>query len=81
MKTKSAFFFRQNKGADQLHGNRAAEQRLCNRYIDSTTPVYLLNPEFHTPSHLLWLYSPVCVAGNWSKIPMTRFLKTHDAAQ
>ena len=28
----------ENKGADQLLGNRAADHRLCFRYIDSTNP-------------------------------------------
>ena len=30
-----------NKGADQLHGNREADQRLCFRYSDSTIPLLL----------------------------------------
>ena len=29
----------ENKGADQLPGNRAADQRLCFHYIDSTIPL------------------------------------------
>ena len=29
----------ENKDADQLHGNREADQRLCFRYIDSTIPL------------------------------------------
>ena len=29
----------QNKGADQLRGNREADQRLCFRYLDSTIPL------------------------------------------
>ena len=28
-----------NKDADQLHGNREADQRLCFHYIDSTIPL------------------------------------------
>ena len=32
---KSAFVICENKGADQLHGNRAANQRICFRFIDS----------------------------------------------
>ena len=28
-----------NKGADQLHGNRTADQRLCFRYIGHTVPL------------------------------------------
>ena len=33
---KHAFCICKNKGADQLHSNRAADQRLCFCYIDST---------------------------------------------
>ena len=29
----------ENKGADQLRGNREADQRLCFCYMDSTIPV------------------------------------------
>ena len=36
---KPDFWIRENKDADQLHGNRAADQRLCQRYIDSTIPL------------------------------------------
>ena len=31
----------ENKGADQLRGNREADQRLCFRYADSTIPPLL----------------------------------------
>ena len=31
----------ENKGADQLHSNCEADQRLCFRYSDSTIPVLL----------------------------------------
>ena len=31
----------ENKGADQLCGNREADQRLCFRYTDSTLPLLL----------------------------------------
>ena len=31
----------ENKGADQLLGNREADQRLCFRYLDSTIPPLL----------------------------------------
>ena len=57
---KPAFYICQNKGADQLWGYRAAHQRLV-----FTTKVvqllYFLSPKFQASSHLLWLYSPVCV--------------------
>ena len=35
---KPAFCIGENKGADQLCGDREADQRLCYRYIDSTMP-------------------------------------------
>ena len=34
-----AFCICENKDADQLHGNREADQRLCFRYTDSTIPL------------------------------------------
>ena len=48
----------ENQCADQLRGNRAANQRICFRYIGSTIP---LLPEFQASSHFLSLNSPVCV--------------------
>ena len=36
---KHAFYICENKGTDQLHSNRAADQCLCIRYIDSTIPL------------------------------------------
>ena len=36
---KPAFCICDNKDADQLRGNREADQRLCFRYIDSTIPL------------------------------------------
>ena len=49
-----------NKDADQLRGNREADQRLCFRYIESTIPLLPI-PKFQGSSHLLWLYRSVCV--------------------
>ena len=57
---KPAFCICENKDADQLRGNRKADQRLCFRYTDCTI-LLLLYPKYHASSHLLWLYSPVCV--------------------
>ena len=40
---KPAFCICENKDADQLRGNREADQRLCFRYTDSTIsllPIY-----------------------------------------
>ena len=36
---KPAFCICENKDADQLRGNREADQRLCFRYTDSTFPL------------------------------------------
>ena len=36
---KPAFCICENKGADQLRGNREADQRLCFRFTDSTIPL------------------------------------------
>ena len=52
---KPDFCICENKGADQLRGNREADQRLCFRYSDSVIPL-LQNPKFQVCSH-----SPVCV--------------------
>ena len=57
---KPAFCICENKDADQLRGNREADQRLCFRYITSTIP-HFLNPKSQASSHLVWLYSSVCV--------------------
>ena len=53
---KPDFRICENKDADQLRGNREADQRLCFRYTDSTIP---LLPK--SESHCVWLYSPVCM--------------------
>ena len=36
---KPDFCICENKDADQLRGNRVADQRLCFRYMDSTIPL------------------------------------------
>ena len=36
----------ENKDADQLRGNREADQRLCFRYMDSTIPLLLNSQNF-----------------------------------
>ena len=57
---KSAFCICENKDADQLRGNREADQRLCypTRIVQS---LYYQNPKFQASSNLVWLYSQVCV--------------------
>ena len=37
---KPTFCICENKDADQLRGDREADQRLCFRYIDSTIPLH-----------------------------------------
>ena len=71
---KPAFCICENKDADQLRGNREANQRLCFRYIDSTIP---LLPK----SEISRLYSSCVVVqpglcGTWSEIPKIGFLTT-----
>ena len=71
---KPAFCICENKDADQLRGNREADQRLCFRYTDSTIP---LLPK----SEISSLY-PSSVAAQlglcrtWSETPKTCFLTT-----
>ena len=71
---KPAFCICENKDADQLRGNREADQRLCFRYTDSTI---LLLPKSEI-SNLL----PSCVAvqvglcRTWSETSKTGFLRT-----
>ena len=55
-----AFCICENKDADQLRGNREADQRLCFRYTESKI-LYFLYTKFQASSHLVWLYSLVYV--------------------
>ena len=57
---KPDFCICENKDADQLRGNREADQRLCftTQIVQS---LYYLNPKFQASSHLLWLHSPVFI--------------------
>ena len=69
---KPAFCICENKDADQLRSNCAADQRLCFRYTDSTIP---LLPKLEISSLL-----PFCVVvqpglcRTWSETPKTGFL-------
>ena len=71
---KPDFCICENKDADQLRGNREADQRLCFRYKDSRIPplrkseVSSLYPSSVTPQPGL------CRA--WSETPKTGFLRT-----
>ena len=71
---KQAFCICENKDADQLRGNRQADQHLCFRYTDSTIP---LLPIYEISSILL--SSVVVQSGlcrTWSETPKTGFLTT-----
>ena len=57
---KPAFCICENKDADQLRGNREADHAFVFA-IRIVQPLYYINPKFQASSHLLWLYSPVCV--------------------
>ena len=64
----------ENKGADQLRGNREADQRLCFRYSDSTIPL-LLKSEISS----FWLFSVLVQPGlcrTWSETQIVGFV-TH----
>ena len=67
---KPSFCICENKDADQLRGNA---QLIC-VFVFATHIVqslYFLNPKFQASSHLLWLYSPVCVgAGRKPRRPV-----------
>ena len=71
---KPAFCICENKDADQLRGNREADQRLCFRYTDSTIS---LQPKYEISSP-----QPSSVAvqpdlcGAWTETPKTGFLTT-----
>ena len=71
---KPAFCICENKDADQLRGNREADQRLCFRYVDSTIP---LLPKYEISS--LLPFSVTAQPGLFrtrSKTPKTGFLRT-----
>ena len=47
---KPAFCKCENKGADQLHGNHAADQCLCFRYMGSTISLLPKSKNFKAPA-------------------------------
>ena len=71
---KLDFCICENKDADQLRGNREADQRLCFRYMDSTIPLL--------PNCQISRFQPSSVAvqpglcRTWSETPKTGFLRT-----
>ena len=71
---KPAFCIGENKDADQLRGNREADQRLCFRYTDSTISL-LSKYEISSlqPSSVV-VQPGLC--RTWSETPKTGFLRT-----
>ena len=71
---KPDFHICENKDADQLRGNREADQRLCFHYMDSTFPPL--------PKSEISSVYPASVAERpglcrtWSEIPKNGFLTT-----
>ena len=71
---KPAFCICENKDADQLRGDREADQRLCFCYTDSKIP---LLPKTEISS--LYASSVIARPGlcrTWSETPQTGFLTT-----
>ena len=70
---KPDFCICENKDADQLRGNREADQRLCFRYMDSAIPLL--------PKSEILSLEPSSVAAQpglcatWSETPKTGFLR------
>ena len=71
---KPAFCICKNKDADQLRGNRKADQRLCFRYTDSTIcllPIYEIS-SFYLSS----VAAQPNLCGTWTETQKTGFLMT-----
>ena len=62
----------ENKGADQLRGNREADQRLCFRYTDSTLSLLIKSEisSFYAASGTVH----VGLCQTWLETPKTGFL-------
>ena len=69
---KPAFCICENKNADQIRGNREADQRLCFHYTDSTIP---LLPKYEISSLLPYFVAvQPGLCRTWSETPKTVFL-------
>ena len=71
---KPAFCICENKDADQLRGNREADQRLCFRYTDSTIPLLPKSEIASLSPSSVTVQSGLC--RTWSETPKTGFLTT-----
>ena len=71
---KAAFCICENKDADQLRGNRKADQRHCFRYTDSTISLLLKYEISSLQPSSVAVQPGLC--GTWSETPKTGFLTT-----
>ena len=71
---KPAFCICKNKDADQLRGNREADQRLYFRYSDSAIPLLSKSEISSLLSSSVVVQPGLC--GTWSETPKTGFLIT-----
>ena len=71
---KPAFCICENKAADQLCGNRTADQRLCFRYIDCTIPLLPKSEISSIQPSSVAVQPGLC--RTWSETPKTGFLTT-----
>ena len=71
---KPAFCIYENKDADQLRGNRKADQRLCFRYTDSTISLLSKSEISSLESSSVAVQPGLC--RTWSDTPKTGFLTT-----
>ena len=71
---KPAFCICENKDADQLRGNREADQRLCFRYTDSIIPLISKSKISSIETYSVAVQPGLC--GTWSETPKTGFLRT-----
>ena len=69
---KSAFCICKKKGADQLHSNGAADQRLSFLYIDGTIPQLPKSKISSLKLSFVAVQPGMCLT--WSETPKTGFL-------
>ena len=77
---KPAFCICENKDADQLRVSFAVTEKLISAFVFATRIVqslFFVNTKFPASSHLLWLYSLVCLGPG--RKPQDRF--SHNEAQ
>ena len=69
---KPELYICENKDADQLRGNREADQRLCFRYMDSTIPLLPIHEISSLLSSCAVVQPGLC--HTWLETPKTGFL-------